>query len=88
MRLSIIVPVFNEIDTISEILTRVRSQVYENVEFEIVVVDDDSTDGTREFLEKEANLADQLILNPMNLGKGNAVRKSIDDGVQCEQFII
>lgn len=77
MRLSIIIPVFNEIATIAEILSRVRAQHIENVEIEIVVIDDKSTDGTREFLADHAELYDTFLKNPQNLGKGGAVKQGL-----------
>jgi glycosyltransferase involved in cell wall biosynthesis len=74
IRVSIIVPVYNEIATLEEILTRVRAQHIEGIEFEIVVVDDGSTDGSREFLDTHPALYDQYLKNPKNLGKGGAVK--------------
>jgi glycosyltransferase involved in cell wall biosynthesis len=71
-RLSIVVPVFNELQHIDEILRRVHATP---VPKEIIVVDDYSTDGTRERL---FDLADQyqlcIILHDRNQGKGAAVR--------------
>ena len=48
-RLSVVIPVYNERDTIAEVLRRVQAVA---IEKEIVVVDDGSTDGTREFLHR------------------------------------
>ncbi len=76
MTLSVIVPVFNEEPTIREILRRVEAS---GLADEIVVVDDGSSDGTREILaeiEKE-NAHLKLILHDKNLGKGAAVRTGI-----------
>jgi glycosyltransferase involved in cell wall biosynthesis len=78
MRISVIMPVYNEIETIGEIIRRVQgAQV--DAEVELIVVDDGSTDGTREFLRETAgrhqNL--RLFLQDGNRGKGAAVRRGI-----------
>ncbi len=91
VKLSIIVPVYNEVDTIAEILRRVRavdlkvsvgygSEVGSVVEIEreIVVVDDGSTDGTRELLRQLHEPAETEILwHDENQGKGAAVRTGL-----------
>ena len=64
MKISVVIPVFNERPTIEELLWRVQA---EDLEMEIVVVDDGSTDGTREFLEEvsqSARSTAQSILLP------------------------
>ena len=61
IRLSVIVPAYNEIATIEKILTRIREQKIQDVEIEIVVVDDGSTDGSREFLSENPSLYLSLI---------------------------
>jgi glycosyltransferase involved in cell wall biosynthesis len=92
MKLSVIMPVYNEIGTIAEILQRVRAvqlRVHvgygpdngDVVEFEreIVVVDDGSTDGTREVLralQDEPNLV--IVFHERNQGKGGAVRTGLE----------
>lgn len=78
MKLSILVPVYNERETISEILRRVRAVELEDIEREIIVVDDCSTDGTAEILEQEAGHADtHVFTHERNLGKGAAVRTAL-----------
>ena len=73
--LSIIVPVFNEERTISEILHRVRAVP---VRKEIIVVDDFSTDGTRDALKREEEHGDtRVVLHTQNRGKGGAVRTGL-----------
>ncbi len=74
---SIVIPVYNEIDTIKSILESVQEQDIRNVQLETIVVDDGSDDGTRDILENIPHLYDHLILNPVNLGKGGAVREGL-----------
>jgi len=66
------VPVYNEVDTVSELIERVRG--VEGLSIELIVVDDGSTDGTREHLEAMGDTIDQLLIHPRNLGKGAALR--------------
>ena len=74
MRLSVIIPVFNERATILEVLARVRSAgLPEGVTRELVVVDDASTDGTRELLQSQPPGSFRLLLHPVNQGKSKAV---------------
>ena len=73
--LSVIVPVYNEERTIAEILRRVRAVP---ISKQIVVVDDYSTDGTRQQLAEEDAHDDTLVvLHERNLGKGGAVRTGL-----------
>jgi len=77
-KLSIIIPAFNEVATIREVLKRVREAPIDPIEKEIIVVDDASTDGTRELLtdlRKEIPFA--LILQEKNKGKGAAIRRAM-----------
>jgi glycosyltransferase involved in cell wall biosynthesis len=75
--LSVIVPVYNEERTISEILERVRAVP---IPKEIIVVDDYSTDGTRAQLELEAEKPDtRVILHEINKGKGGAVKTGLEN---------
>ena len=75
MKLSVIIPCFNESATIIEILNRVRNcQI--SLELEVIVIDDFSTDGTREILQNElGKLVDVLHLQQKNNGKGAAIRE-------------
>ena len=69
MKLSVIMPVYNEKECIEKIIERVKKVP---VEKEIIVVDDCSTDGTRELLSKITGII--LMLHDRNRGKGAAVR--------------
>ncbi len=73
MKLSVVIPVFNEIYTIETLLDRVMSV---GLADEIIVVDDGSTDGTRKLLQELAPLHEpiRLILHEKNQGKGAAVQ--------------
>jgi glycosyltransferase involved in cell wall biosynthesis len=73
MKLSIVIPCFNERNTIAQIVQNVRSAPLEN--FEIIVVDDGSTDGTADILrENLTGLVERIIYQPRNSGKGAALR--------------
>ena len=76
MKLSIVIPCYNEVDTIEPLLAAVRASAYPHKE--IIVVDDCSTDGTREMLrERLAAAIDHVIYHPANRGKGAALRSGI-----------
>lgn len=72
MRLSVIIPIYNEIHTLEEIISRVKKT---NLADEIILVDDGSVDGTRDIVE---NYKDQegfvVVMHEKNQGKGAAVR--------------
>ena len=76
MVVSVLIPVYNEEDTVAEIIERVRAAPYK---MEIICVDDCSTDGTRDILARlrgEGKIQ-QAIFQPRNRGKGAAVRTAI-----------
>ena len=75
IKLSVIIPCYNEIKTIDKIIQKVKSA--KPLEKEIIVVDDCSTDGTREQLIKYKKQIDNLILRKLNSGKGAALRDGI-----------
>jgi glycosyltransferase involved in cell wall biosynthesis len=77
VKLSIIIPVFNEKDTIKEILKRVIAADLTGIEKEIIVVDDGSTDGTRDILEQEKANGILVFFQETNKGKGAALRTGI-----------
>lgn len=79
MKLSIVMPVYNEQATLREILSQVRDVKLEGIEKEIIAVDDGSTDGSGEILDAEAEAGDLLVLHhERNRGKGAAVRAAIE----------
>jgi glycosyltransferase involved in cell wall biosynthesis len=76
MKLSVIIPVYNEVENIKEILKRVKATKKAS---EIVVVDDGSQDGTRDLLkELDGKEKVRVILHEKNQGKGAAVRTGLD----------
>lgn len=71
--LSVVMPVFNERATVEEIIRRVLAV---KLRIELIVVDDRSTDGTREKLEElQRDLGFVLLKQPVNQGKGAALRR-------------
>ncbi len=76
MKLSVIIPVYNEESTIQEILRQVRAV---ELAHEIIIVDDGSTDRTRELLKAEESQPGTIVIyQPVNQGKGVAVRTGIE----------
>ena len=73
-RLSVVIPVYNEKNTVLTILKLVQKVA---IPKEIIVIDNCSTDGTREILQRDANGIDRLILQPKNRGKGASIRAAI-----------
>ena len=78
MKLSVIVPCYNEVKYIREIISRIKINNH-GMDIEIIVVDDNSEDGTKLELNllKTENKIDHLVLNPKNMGKGFCVREGI-----------
>lgn len=77
IKLSIIIPAYNEENTIIEILGKVADVEIKGVDKEVIVIDDCSTDETLNLLKKNKNLYDELIKLPKNSGKGEAVKKGL-----------
>ncbi len=74
-KLSVVIPVYNERTTVVEIVRRVRAaELPEGFEREIIVVDDGSTDGTREVLDQLADSTVRIVKERVNRGKGHALR--------------
>jgi glycosyltransferase involved in cell wall biosynthesis len=75
MQLTVIIPAYNEVSTIREIVQRVQTT---GLVSEILIVDDGSTDGTREILaELDGKDSVRVVLHERNMGKGAAVRTGI-----------
>jgi glycosyltransferase involved in cell wall biosynthesis len=79
MMISVVIPVYNEKGTILELLRRVEAVEVPGLSREIVLVDDCSTDGTRELLRKEADARPgvRVLYHDRNRGKGAALRTGI-----------
>lgn len=75
-KLSIIIPVYNEATTIEKIVQQVEIADTLGVNKELLIIDDGSTDGTREVL-KTLNPAHRVILHAQNLGKGGAIQTGL-----------
>ena len=73
--LSVIIPVFNERDTIGVVLDKVKAA---SVSKEIIIVDDCSTDGSREFLSELEDPEIRVFYHSRNQGKGGAIRTGLD----------
>jgi glycosyltransferase involved in cell wall biosynthesis len=76
--LSVVIPVFNERETVQALIDKVRAVPFKK---QIIVVDDGSTDGTRDLLhslEKEEGKIDVLVLHDKNAGKGAALRSGFE----------
>ncbi len=74
MLLSIIIPAFNEAAFLPEVIRRVEETPYDK---EIIIVDDGSTDGTREYLKGLVSEGIKVIVHEKNMGKGAAMRTGI-----------
>ena len=75
MRITILIPVYNEKNYILNVLQKVKKK--EKFNLEIVVVDDCSSDGTVKILKENSNLYDKIIFKDKNEGKGSAVIQGI-----------
>lgn len=73
MKVSIIVPVFNEINTLDKILEKIESANFCGLQKEIILIDDMSTDGTREHIKTLENKY-KIFYHEKNQGKGAAIR--------------
>lgn len=74
MKLSVIMPVHNEVHTIREALRQVQEV---DLEKEIIIVDDHSSDGTRDILSQIADDGVKVVYHAQNLGKGSAIRTAL-----------
>ena len=77
MKLSIIIPCYNEQSTIKEIIYKIENQ--SKIDKEIIVVDDYSQDKTRDILQQDLkDIIHKVVLNDQNYGKGYSIRKGIE----------
>ena len=81
MKFSIIIPVYNEEKFIIEVLNRVNEQK-KKFDIEIIVSDDGSNDDTIKLLNDNKSLYDILISSDVNLGKGSAIKKGLENSKQ------
>jgi glycosyltransferase involved in cell wall biosynthesis len=87
VKLSIIIPVYNEEKTLEEIIQKVKKVDLDSIVKEIIVVDDGSTDKTVELLKNRiAPMVDKVIYKEKNMGKGAAVREGF--GNATGDFVI
>ena len=78
-KLSVVVPVYNERNTLVEILRRMRTvELPDGIEREIIVVDDGSDDGTRDVLKQLGDSTVRVVMHERNRGKGAAVRTGFE----------
>ncbi len=77
MILSIIIPVYNEEKTILEVLKKIKKNSSNLFKYEVIVVDDGSTDQSKKILKNNNLLYDKLLTNEVNKGKGFSVKKGI-----------
>jgi glycosyltransferase involved in cell wall biosynthesis len=77
IRVSVIVPAYNEETTIIDILEKVRAQRVEGAAFEVIVVNDASKDATLAKLQSRPDLYDTLVTHENNSGKGAAVKSGL-----------
>tara|TARA_B100001250_G_C19791270_1_gene786626 strand:- start:1091 stop:1780 length:690 start_codon:yes stop_codon:yes gene_type:complete len=78
LTLSVIIPVYNEEKTILEILKKLSDIKKSGHSFQVVVINDGSTDNTEKILNDNKNLIDKLITNEQNKGKGYSVKKGLE----------
>ena len=77
MKLSVVIPCYNEIQTISEIVRKVKATTINDIE--IIIVDDCSNDGSRELIRDEIEpMVDKVIYHTENQGKGAALRSGFE----------
>ena len=79
IKITILIPAYNEEATILEILQAVSAQKIDGIEFEVIVIDDGSKDRTVELLEANPDLYTKLVKQPRNGGKGAAVKAGLKE---------
>ena len=79
MKISILIPVYNEEKTILKVLNRVKETKISNIDYQIIVINDGSTDGTKKLLDDNKDLYNLLINNSRNTGKGFSVKQGLKE---------
>ena len=74
---SVLIPAYNEAKTILNVLKKVKEQKVVGFDFEVIVIDDGSTDGTLDLLKKNEELYSGLVALGSNRGKGAAIREGL-----------
>ena len=77
MILSIIIPLYNEEKTIIRILEKIKKNTPKKFKYEVILIDDGSTDQSKNLLKNNEHLYDKLLTNETNCGKGYSVKKGI-----------
>ncbi len=77
VKLTILIPVYNELRTVGEAVRRARTAELP-LDREVIVIDDGSTDGTGEVIDQLADSTVRVLHQPENLGKGAAIRRGIE----------
>lgn len=80
--LSIIIPVFNEFGNLPRLFESLKNLAFSGWEYEIIIVEDASVDGSRDWLESNKNTLGKnakLLLHKQNLGKGGAIKTGINE---------
>jgi len=75
-KLTVIMPVYNERDTVADVIERVRQVA---IAKELIIVDDGSTDGTSQLLDQLAGGEVRVLHQPRNMGKGMAIRRALSE---------
>lgn len=76
--ISVVIPTYNEERTVIRVLEKIAVQKIENISLEVIVVDDGSSDRTREFLSARPDLYTYVIARTTNGGKGAAVKDGLN----------
>ena len=74
LKLSVIIPVYNEENTITKVISKVKNIRLKGISKEIIVIDDLSADRTRGILEKMKDKQVKILYHKKNIGKGAAIR--------------
>lgn len=79
IKLSVIIPVYNEEKTIKKIIDKVKKVQLRDISKEIIIVDDMSVDKTRKILKKITDTSLKIVYHKKNVGKGSAIRTGLEN---------